>query len=228
MLSSKEFAEWSQKVVLFLHVTSRVDGEPYPDLLFQNGGVGFPTVSFLDRDGRLLQQVGNVVSLRECEDAWQRLQEWKALRAKVAAAPADAAAVKELFLLELRMGNRPFAEMVERRAALALDDAELAATEQPLIDLEFTEILRATPRSDMPAGGKEFARMFDAGRIPRTASETSFWQYQFEFAKAERDVARFRHLLGWLKEHRAEDGRLVRYMRLLERQLAEMERAGGR
>ena len=53
MLSTEEFAKWSDKVVLFLHNTSRVDSEPYPNLLYEMGGIGFPTVSYLDAEGRL-------------------------------------------------------------------------------------------------------------------------------------------------------------------------------
>ena len=126
MLSTPAFAEWSKKVVLMLHDTSWVDGEPYPDLLYQTGGIGYPTVSFLDADGVPLEQVGNVVTLQQCETAFAALQHWQELRAAVDRGGASSAQQKELFLLELQLGNRPYAEMLQRRDALQLSADESA------------------------------------------------------------------------------------------------------
>jgi hypothetical protein len=168
VLSTQEFAAWSKKVVLFLHNTSRCDDEPYAELLFQRGGNGFPTVSYLDADGNLLKQVGHVTPVEELEAAHGTLMGWKELRRQVGAG-ADAGKQKELFLLELGMGNRPFAEMSERRAKVTLDEGEAAAVAQQLVNLEFTEILRATPRSQPEVGGAAFLAMFRAGRLPTSS-----------------------------------------------------------
>ena len=228
LLSTRAFAEWSRQVVLVLHNTSHVDGEPYPELLYQTGGIGFPTVSFLDADGRPLEQVGNVVTLEQCETAYKALQDWQALRAAVERGGAGAAREKELFLLELKLGNRPFAEMVQRRDALQLSADDRKATEQPLVNLEFLETLRSTPRDRQWVGGEKFVAMWRAGRIPDPANETPFWQYQFAFASKQKDVALFKELLGWLREHRSGDVRLQRYLKLLEQQLAQLEAGAGR
>ena len=226
MLSTSEFAEWSKKVVLFLHNTSKVDGEPYPNLLYAMGGIGFPTVSYVDADGRLLKQVGHVTPVEELEAAFQELMAWQQLRREVAKGDAGAAKEKELFLLELKMGNRPFAEMVQRRDRLSLDADEKAATEQSLVDLEFTEILRATPRDQQPVGGAKFLAMYRAGRIPATSTETSFWQYLFAHLAEQKDAARFRFVLADLRKRKAGDPRLERYLQTLEEQLRQLE-AGG-
>lgn len=223
MLSTDEFVQWSRKVVLFLHNTSRVDGEKHPNLLFEMGGVGFPTMSYLDADGRLLQQVGHVTPVAALEKAYGELAAWRALRTEVAGGKADAGKVKELFLLELKMGNRPYAEMQQRRDQLSLTDDELGATEQPLVNLQFTEILRRTPRDQQAAGGAEFLPMFRAGRIPATTTETSFWQCLFAHAAAENNVPLFEELLAWVKEHRAGDRRLARYLPDVEAQLEQLK-----
>lgn len=228
LLSTPAFAEWSKNVVLMLHDTSMVDGEPYPDLLYQTGGIGFPTVSFLDADGHPLQQVGNVVTLQQCETAFTALQHWQSLRAAVERGGAGAPQEKELFLLELQMGNRPYAEMLQRRDALQLSDSERKATEQPLVNLEFVQTLRSTPRERQWIGGEKFVAMWRAGRIPDSTNETSFWQYQFAFAMKQKDVPLFKELLGWLREHRAGDVRLARYLKVLEQQLAALEAGAGK
>ena len=45
-LSEDAFPEFAKSVVPFAHVTSRVDSDPYQDLLQQKGGCGFPMGPF--------------------------------------------------------------------------------------------------------------------------------------------------------------------------------------
>lgn len=227
MLSTPEFATWSRRVVLFLHNTSRVADEPHPNLLFELGGIGFPTVSYLDADGSLLKQVGHVTPIEELEAAFVELQRWKALRDEVQKG-ADASRQKDLFLLELAMGNRPFAEMVERRKAFDLTGADRATADQQLVNLQFTEILRRTPRDRQAEGGEQFLAMFRQARIPTTTTETSFWQYMFAFAEAKGDVPLFEELLGAVQRAKAGDPRLERYLGQLREQLDRLKAAKGR
>lgn len=225
MLSTDEFASWSKRVVLFLHNTSHVDDEPYPNLLFEKGGIGFPTVSFLDADGNLLKWVGNVTPLEDLDKAHQQLLTWQALRKQVEAGATDKE--RELFLVELEMGNRPFAEMTARLAKLQFDDGERNRVEQQLVNLQFTEILRATPRDRQHEGGEQFLAMFRQGRIPNSTTETSFWQYLFAFAEHNGDVSLFEEVLAWLKRTKAKDQRLERYVQQLEAQLAKLKSRQG-
>ena len=48
MLSSDEFAAWSEDRILFLHVTSRVETDKHQTLLKDKGFSGFPSVAFMD------------------------------------------------------------------------------------------------------------------------------------------------------------------------------------
>lgn len=226
VLATTEFAEWSRQVVLFLHNTSHVDDEPYPELLFQMGGVGFPTVSFLDADGNLLQQVGHVTPLAQLDESLQRLRAWQALRREVEQG-APIGKQKELFLLELGLGNRPFAEMQRRHDELLTADDERAAVRQQMVNLQFREILRRTPRSQQESGGEQFVAMWRQGRIPDLSTETSFWQYMFAFAAAKRDVPLFTELLADVKRRKEGDPRLARYLQQLEEQLAKLETGKG-
>ena len=132
-------------------------------------------------------------------------------------------AEKQLFLLELQMGNRPYAEMVERRDRLTLGDQEGKDTEQLLVNLQFNEILRSTPRDQQAKGGAQFLPMYRAGRIPTTSTETSFWQYLFAHAEAKRDVPLFEELLAFVQKERAGDRRLQRYLPQLQAQLEKLK-----
>ncbi|MEZ5966446.1 MAG: hypothetical protein R3F56_21600 [Planctomycetota bacterium] len=223
MLSTEEFAAWSKKVVLFLHNTSRVADEPYPNLLFEKGGIGFPTMSFLADDGTLLKQVGHVTPVAQLEQAYQDLLAWQKLRATVEAGEGGSAAELELFRTELAMGNRPYAEMAERRAKLPIADADAEKVDQQLVNLQFGEILRDTPRDQQHVGGEKFVAMFRAGRLPDTSTETSFWQYIFAHAAREKDTALFEEVLDHLKKAKADDPRLARYLKQLEAQLEKLK-----
>lgn len=221
MLSTEEFAEWSKKVVLFLHNTSHVEGEPHPNLLKEKGGNGFPTMSYLDAEGNLLLQVGHITPVEQLEEGWQRVQKWKELRAAVDG--GDKSKERELFLVELDMGVLTFDQANATFERLSFSDAKAEEIAQKLVNLQFSEILRSTPRGEQAEAGKEFLAMYRAGRIPDSSQETSFWQYMFAHAAAERNVELFEELLGYIKEHRADDPRLQRYLPRLERQLEQLK-----
>ena len=51
MLSHESFPAFANDFVLFMHNTSWVDDEPYPNLLREKGGNGWPTSAFLAADG---------------------------------------------------------------------------------------------------------------------------------------------------------------------------------
>lgn len=226
LLSSDEFVKWSKKVTLCLHVTSRVAGEAHGNLLYEMGGNGFPTLSFLDAEGNLLQQVGGgEVGLDALERSWQKLQTWKTLRADVEAGKAERA--RELFLMEMAMGNRPYAEMVQRAQAMKLEGAEQAKVAQQLTNLQFTEVLRRTPREDKAAAGAQLLPLFEAGRYPDCSTETSYWDCLFAHAAAKKDAALYGRILDVVKQRKAGDARLKRYLRQLEDQYEELKQKRG-
>ena len=55
-LSEASFAEFGKQVVLFCHITSRVNGDPHQDLLQQKGGQGFPHLVFMNAEGEVVAQ----------------------------------------------------------------------------------------------------------------------------------------------------------------------------
>ena len=69
-LSTDEFKEFAKEVVLFAHITSRVEGEKYDKLLNEKGGGGFPYLAAMDAEGNVIAQHGyeswpaSVVSMR--------------------------------------------------------------------------------------------------------------------------------------------------------------------
>ncbi len=222
MLSTEGFKTWSSKVVLFLHNTSRCKDEPYPRLLREKGGNGFPTVSLMAADGRLLKQLSFPTTLPTMEAGLAELKVWQDLKSR--AADGDAKVIKELFLLEL--SNSLFTVKEGRAQAKKIDfsNAEAENVEQGLVNLEFHSILRSTPRKDKAKGGAKLVAMFEAGRFPKSRQITSFWDYMFAHAVAQKDIPLYEKLLVSMKEHHAGDRRVERYLGMLESQLERLRK----
>ena len=225
MLSTDEFAQWSDKVVLFLHNTSHCKDDKYDSLLFEKGGNGFPTMSYLGADGRLLTQVGHVTPVAELEAAYQNLHAWQQLKADVAG--GDTARAKELFLMEVEHGYATFAEAQARSREVKLSGDERIAVEQQLVNLEFRDILRSTPRDAMAQGGAKFHAMLQRGRVPNSSQITSYWQYMFAHAAAKRNVPLYENILAECRQRMAGDKRFRRYIGAIEGQLERLKQAVG-
>ncbi|MEM7203477.1 MAG: hypothetical protein AAF628_24650 [Planctomycetota bacterium] len=218
MLSTDEFAAWSKNVVLYLHNTSRVDDEPYPDLLRQKGGRAYPTVSFLDADGELVTQVGHVTPLEQLETALDRLRQWRRLTAAVAAGGGDQA--KDLFVVELELGMLQFDEASERHRAFTFDADELATVTQRLTNLEVRSLLQ--PGTDAAVAGARFVALYRDARIPDSRDERAFWSATFASAVANKDTALFAELLEDLEGRKRDDPTMARTLERWTQQLEQL------
>ena len=52
MLSSAEFPEFAADFVLYCNINSEIEGRPHDRMLLDIGGRGFPTLAFLNSDGK--------------------------------------------------------------------------------------------------------------------------------------------------------------------------------
>ena len=92
LFSSLDLATFGADVVLFCHVTTRIEGDPHQELLQQKGGRGFPTLKFLDAEGEVLgaPQGRSVESLRAALEAITTIQ---ALGSKAERSPEEEASL---------------------------------------------------------------------------------------------------------------------------------------
>ncbi len=226
MLSTEEFKKFSGKVVLFLHNTSKVEDEPYPNLLREKGGNGYPTVSFMDHTGRVLtQQPFKKLNLPEIQETLARLQEWRKLKVS-----GDPELGKRLFVIEMEFGLLGYDEA---KAGLAKVGDQLSADEKKKIDktmveLEFVSILKTidiAKQATLVHAGKKFVAMIDSERIPQGQQKTTFWQGALTYAQSKSDVDLFEKIMNRAKKELAGDFRVKRYLKRVEAQLERMRRA---
>ena len=125
-------------MVLFLHNTSRVADEPYPELLREKGGTGFPTLVFMDETGEVLTRQGDrtVAGFQKTLDSLNALQS-----ARKKAASGDPKAKKEVFLAELDLGKLKAEDAKAQAKGLEFTADERKKIDTTIFGLEVKEIL---------------------------------------------------------------------------------------
>ncbi len=235
MLSKDEFVEWGKNYVLFLHVTSHVEGDPYPDLLAEKGGTGFPTLVFMDPDGNV---IARHLGPRSVEGFTKTAEEArKNLDLKRKAEAGDPKAQVEWFLTELRMGafdpkaaRSRLNELLERAGG----EAPWAAEAKGLItDREVQVRMRAAyaKTAKLPPAERSksltdaVVSMFEEGLVPRGRSGYGYMIMLSRAAIAKGDpkfAAAVREAVGkFLKNNPA-------YRRIFKRTLAKLDEIGAK
>lgn len=185
-LADAQFPRFAAGVVLFAHITSRVDGEPHPDLLRQQGFVSFPSLCFLDHEGNRLVVQGER-SVPAFAATLARLRRVADLRQQIAAG-GGAPLQRELFFLELELQSLDAAAIAQRIESLHLDAADRARADEHLVDAE----VRALRVRQRELGGDgvaaAIAAMAREGRRPTAGGATTFWQTVLMWGSKHGDV----------------------------------------
>ena len=195
------FAEWSKQVVLFCHVTTQVPSDPYPNLLQEKGGRGFPHLAFLDAEGGILAVHQGPRTVEAFQNTAQVVQSYVELAKK--AAGGDKGAKFELLTSEF---NRSSVDKV-KALALLQECGELSKDQQctwaaAMANADVREGMRTVTQDKRTAvaAGKRFLEMKKAGRIPDGAIEMqNFWVLIMLHAEEEKDAAAYEEALNAVK-----------------------------
>lgn len=181
----------------FLHITTRIEGHPYDKLLTEKGGTGFPTLMFLDAEGRPLSDRSIPRSVKGFEQALERVQEFQALSEKAEAGDTTAAA--QVLTRQLEWGWFPIDEAKRRVEALGkLPAKQKKELDQLLVDLEVKDVLSGVGRDSASriAAGERFAAMWKDDHVPGGAQEQwSYWLMMADYAESTRDARLFKRIV---------------------------------
>lgn len=173
----------------FLHLTTKIPDHPYDDLLSKFGFPGFPSMAFLDAQGRMLAAYDGPRTLKGFEQGLKGLEPFLDLQRR--ADGGDEVAATELLIRQLQLGWFGFDEARQRYAALTKVNAkQKQALEQLLIDTEVRQIAKEAggDRAKRLAAGKRFAELFAKKQMPGTNStRTQFWLLLADHAEATGD-----------------------------------------
>ncbi|MBI3272083.1 MAG: hypothetical protein HYZ53_24020 [Planctomycetes bacterium] len=195
------FAKFAESVVLFCHITSQVKGEPYPDLLHEKGGTGFPYLVFMDAEGNVLSKHNGPRTVAGFEAGLQRVQ--SLLDARKKAESGDKGAKIEVALLEGELGRIGADDAQARVKELGpLSKEQQARLDALLTNGEVSKALEGVQRDRAKAlaAGEKFAAMKKAGRMPTDERLLRpFWMALLDYAESKRDVALFEEAFTVLK-----------------------------
>ena len=106
LFSSDDFAQWSKKYVVYVHVTTHLEGREHEGLFRAKGFTGFPTLAFLDAEGGLTAKHSGARAIPEVEKTADKATAYLTLRKK--AASGDKAASQHVFLADLELMRYDF------------------------------------------------------------------------------------------------------------------------
>jgi hypothetical protein len=203
VLSTEGFKGFAKDHVLFLHVTSHLDGAAYPNLLQEKGGKGFPYVVAMDAEGNVVGQLqdrnveGFAAMMKDAAD-YARLLPKK-----------DRTPAEELRFLRLEWQNEKVDNAGARTRATALKGLEGEAKadyDDLILSLDVEDAFKPVQdsRGRDPAlriaAGKAFAGMWKEGRFPGKSYRQLFLFMIFDYAEDAKDAALFEKALAKLKE----------------------------
>ncbi|MEO0481612.1 MAG: thioredoxin family protein [Planctomycetota bacterium] len=195
-LQEEGFPELAEEVELFLHVSTRVDGDN-DDLFREKGGTEYPHLALLDAEGRVVGRVeGNkrdgftVGQIRESLE--NDVREFRELETK--AADGDSESQHELFKRRVEYGHflNDYDQAREQLAELEdFSDEQRATFEAELITQEFNQILAiAQDQSRYPEAGAQALTMHKKDRIVDGDLKPYYWSLVGVGAAGARDAER--------------------------------------
>ena len=216
VLRSAAFKEFSRDFVMFLHVTTMIEGRKDDELLMRIGGTAFPHLVVMDVDGSVVREHAGAPTVEAFKESGAVGRKRLALRQRAAAGDRDA--ILELALARATAGqitSRKLAREIERAGDLT--PAERERCEKTLTTLRFDE-------SQIYAQGAWFARMLADGLVPEgTEKQTTFFLEIMKWAEFAQDVATYDRALKEMRRMHAEDPRAAPFFQMAKEKLAELK-----
>ena len=188
LLSTPEFASFTEKVVPFLHVTTRIDDRANDGMLSEKGGTGFPTLMFLDAEGEILGKPGGR-DVASFDKTLSNLTALKDLNKRIAAGEKNLG--DDLFMVQLAMGEYKTVAEIEEKAKTfkKLTKEQKLTIAKAIVGKKVEAAMNSMERG--PEGqikvGKKFKAIYDEGLFPEGDMEGPFWGFLMEYAESEKD-----------------------------------------
>lgn len=186
LLATPEFAAIARDFVPFAHITSGVDGEPYPNLMHRLVGPIAPSLAFVDAEGQVLAIV-RPLDQATLADKAEKVQALLAARRTPTTAADPQARQRAVFLAELDLGLIPAAQVAARADSAGLSTEQRRELDPRLLDAELSLIVAGTTTANRNAQAAAVAALHAAGRRPTEAMAFQFWGYLLLHAAAVKD-----------------------------------------
>lgn len=228
-LQKDEFTAWAKDFVLFLHVTSRVESDPYQTLLQEKGGRGFPYLVFMDAEGKVIAEHNGARDVEGFKKRGEQVRSFVALKKKVEG--GDASARVDYLVASLGMGPMSAEELEKRLKECGELSKEQKAKLDPLLLNNEVRCMLETAQDEEGAMelAPKFVEMKKAGRIPTGDDEmVGFWLVLLNYGEQQKDVPLFEESLKALREKLKDNPRATKFLDSKEEALKAMKEPGGK
>lgn len=228
-LSEPDFPAFAEKVVPFLHITTRIEGMKYDGLLGEKGFRGFPSLAFMDAEGEVIHTQGDR-SVEGFEKSLVALAKLKELEAKVAA--GDKAAAWELLIAKWDLGMLEREDVETAKASMKeLNDKQKAKLAWMLVELEVNELSAATRVRDaeqrkvaLEKAAKRFQEILASKHELGKDTAPTLWSTLMQWADENQNAEMFGKAVAFFEEHYKDEPRAERWLTGLRERLAELEK----
>jgi hypothetical protein len=230
LFSSADFTQWSKNYVLYLHISTRIEGRKHEGLFRAKGFTGFPTLAFLDVEGGLTAKHAGSRVVGAIQKTADKSMAYMALRDK--AASGDKVAVQHLFVADLELARYDFTLGSLKLAGLRKEMSESLQkkADQLMIDIQYNELRRRLSKElSAGLGRKEYTRRYQglnldfyrSGLFPSGRTAVSILMGVMGYASKNKDEALLAQALEKFKAQASNQPgfapRVARYESMLAR-----------
>ncbi len=213
-------------VVPFLHVTTKIEGHPFDGLLKEKGFGGFPSLAFMDAEGKVMAKPADrsVKSFRETLTSLSKYQDLKSRSDK-----GEKGLEYALFVAEWELGSLDFENAKTRAEGMGKLSKEQRATVEQIVKDADVLATAGTVRDEPSANeaGKRFHGMLEAGYRPGPKAERSFWGLLARWADENEKVTSLEMALEWMSKYYADQERMAPELERLRARVAELKAKAG-
>lgn len=190
MLSTPEFPAFANKVVAFMHVTTRIPGRTHDGLLQEKGFRGFPSLAFMDAKGEIIAKPQGR-SVEGFDATLDALITHANLKQRIDGGEEGLAL--DLLLVENTLGTVTAADFEARaKACENLTPEQQGKVDQILLDNRVKQLTGEARRGGpaLETAATEFLEMLEAGKTPTKGPRVSggFWMTLGRWATQEADA----------------------------------------
>ena len=187
--------------MLFLHITTKVEGDAHQKLLSEKGGRSFPYLVFLDPEGAV---VGRHEGERDLAQ-FTATAKWAAafVQTREKALKGDKSAQADYLIGQIDLGQVDQETTRKRMQELPeLTKEQKAALDARLVDFEIEAVAKGVKdKKGMIEAGQKYAEMKKAGKTPMAQETfTRYWSALMEYSESQKDAAGFEEAMNKILE----------------------------
>jgi hypothetical protein len=225
-LLTDDFVKFSKDYVLFLHVTTQVQGEKYANLLVEKGGSGFPHLVFMDSEGNVLAVHEEARTPEAFSKTGEKAKSFVSLKEK--AEKGDAGTKIDFVLVQLSLGHLSAEEAEKRiKAAGTPTPEQQAKFDGEKVNADVLGTVKGIRSEEQAkAAGKKFYEAQKAGKAGPTAEPAMqpYYILMMDAADGAKDVETFEAALKTLKDKFGKIEEAQDFFKAKEKRLEELKK----